>query len=83
MAAEHEAWPQDDAGARAALLAWLDGELPLEDAAVAYTRCFPPAAGMTVDQIRQTWGGWNSAMRQRLAAQIRRGMEQASEEGSD
>jgi hypothetical protein len=79
---EDEAWPQDDVAARATLLSWLEGELPLNEAAVKYVRCFPPAAGMDLDHVKQTWGGWNSAMRERLARQIRRSMAPKSEQGS-
>jgi hypothetical protein len=74
-----EAWPQDDVGARAALLAWLEGQLPLEDAVARYLSCFPPAAGMKAEHVRRTWNGWNAARREVLAKQIRRGMSEAAE----
>lgn len=70
-----DAWPQDDLAARAALLEYLEGRLPLEQAAEKYASCFPPAAGMDAQHIQRTWRGWNSAMRERLARQIRRAME--------
>jgi hypothetical protein len=75
--AQDDAWPQDDVGARAALLDWLEGRLPLDEAAARYVSCFPAAAGLDVRHVKQTWGGWNAAMRQRLARQVRRAMESA------
>jgi len=74
MADQPPAWPQDDAGAREALLAWLEGRLPLDEAADTYARCFPPAAGMDPAKIKATWGSWSAARRRLLAQQIRRSM---------
>lgn len=79
LVADEDAWPQDDLAARATLLDWLEGKLPLDEAAEKYTSCFPPAAGMDLQHIKRTWGGWNSAMRERLARQIRRSMSGESE----
>jgi hypothetical protein len=76
--AQDDAWPQDDVAARETLLAWLEGKLPLNEAAAKYVSCFPPAAGMNLDHVKQTWSGWNSAMRERLARQIRRSMASGS-----
>lgn len=56
-----------------------EGQLPLDEASAKYVTCFPPAAGMDLEHIRQTWSGWNSAMRGRLARQIRRSMSGESE----
>ena len=74
MADQPAAWPQDDAGAREALLAWLEGRLPLAEAADTYARCFPPAAGMNAAKIKATWSAWSAARRRMLAEQIRRAM---------
>ncbi|HEX6513039.1 MAG TPA: hypothetical protein VF157_12100 [Chloroflexota bacterium] len=71
---QQQAWPQDDLTARATLLAWLDGELPLEQAAAKYAGCFPPAAGMDAAKIKRTWGSWNAARKRMLAQHIRRSM---------
>ena len=70
-----DAYPQDDYGARKALLAWLEGELPLDDAVATYVSCFPPVAGMKADQVRRTWSGWSAERRRMLARQIRQGMD--------
>ena len=77
--ADDEAWPQDDLAARAALLEYLEEHTPLEEAAAKYVSCFPPAASMDLEHVKRTWGGWNAAMRERLAGQIRRAMESSSE----
>ena len=73
-----EAWPQDDVSARATLLAWLEGELPLDEAAAKYVDCFPPAAGMKLDRVKRTWAGWNAVRRRMLAEQIRRSLGENS-----
>jgi hypothetical protein len=74
MAEASEAWPQDDVTARATLLAWLEGELPLDEAAVRYASCFPPAAGLNLERVKRTWTAWNPARKKMLAQQIRRSM---------
>jgi hypothetical protein len=79
MADSTEMWPQDDVAARAALLAWLEGELPLDEAAAKYAGCFPPVAGMNAGKIKRTWGSWNAARRRMLAEQIRRSMAEPEE----
>lgn len=79
MADDDEAWPQDDLTARATLLAWLEGELPLDQAATKYAGCFPSVAGMDVDKIKRTWSGWNVARRRMLAEQIRRSIDQPAD----
>ncbi len=68
---------QDDVTARATLLAWLEGELPLDQAAAKYASCFPPEAKMEASQITRTWQSWNAARRRLLAEQIRRSMSQS------
>lgn len=75
MADQPTAWPQDDAGAREALLSWLEGRQPLAEAADAYARCFPPAAGMDAAKITATWSAWSAARRRMLAQQIRQAMD--------
>jgi len=72
--AEQQAWPQDDHTARATLLAWLEGELPLEEAAAKYAACFPPVAGLNLERVKITWAAWNPARKKMLAEQIRRSM---------
>lgn len=79
MAAEDESWPQDDLTARATLLAWLEGELPLDEAANRYAACFPPVARMDPARVKRTWDSWNEARRRLLAAQIRRSMAEAED----
>ena len=79
MADHPDAWPQDDLTARATLLAWLEGELPLDEAAAAYARCFPPVAGMDPDKIKHTWRGWNAARKKMLVEQIRRSISEPAE----
>lgn len=74
-----EAWPQDDLGAREALLAWLEGRLPLDEAVARYVACFPPLAGMSADRVRRTWSAWSAGRREVLATQIRKGMGKAAE----
>ena len=75
------AWSQDDLTARATLLAWLEGELPLVEAAAKYASCFPPVAGMDAAKIARTWAGWNAARKRLLARQIRASMEAPGEAG--
>lgn len=79
MADDQTAWPQDDVAARSTLLAWLEGELPLPEAAARYASCFPPVAGMDAAKIMRTWAGWSKARRKMLAEQIRRSMAEPSE----
>ena len=74
MADPPDSWPQDDETARATLLAWLDGQLPLDEAVARYASCFPPVAKMDPARIKKTWAGWNAARRRMLADQIRRAM---------
>jgi hypothetical protein len=76
MAETDEQYPQDDATARATLLAWLEGELPLDEAAARYAACFPPVARMDPSRVKRTWEAWNPARKKMLAAQIRTSMEQ-------
>ena len=83
MARAGEAWPQDDAGARAALLAWLEGDLELAQAADRYAACFPPVAGMDARKIERTWSRWSPARRRDLARQIRLAMRPAEEAEGD
>ena len=71
MAEPEESYPQDDETARATLLAWLEGELPLDEAANRYAACFPPIADMDAAKITRTWESWNPALRRMLARQIR------------
>jgi len=68
------AGPQDDLSARAALLAYLEGELPLDEAVQRYVSCFPPAAGMSPAQVRRTWAGWRPGRKRDMAHHIRAGM---------
>jgi hypothetical protein len=75
MAEEQQSWPQDDLTARATLLAWLEGELPLDEAAARYAACFPPIARMDAERVKRTWASWNPARKKMLAEQIRRAME--------
>ena len=70
--------PQDDVTARATLLAYLEGQLPLDEAAARYASCFPAVAEMDAEHIKVTWSGWSPSMRTALAKQIRRSMSQAS-----
>ncbi len=79
MPDEPQAWPQDDLTARATLLAWLEGKLPLDEAAATYASCFPPVAGMNADKAKHTWKRWNVARRRVLATQIRRAMDQPAD----
>jgi hypothetical protein len=79
MADAPDAYPQDDLTARATLLAWLEGGLPLDEAAVRYAACFPPVAGMDAERVKRTWGAWNAPRRRMLAQQIRRSMEEPQE----
>jgi hypothetical protein len=79
MADDDQAWPQDDLTARAMLLAWLEGDLPLDEAATKYAACFPPVAAMNADKIKRTWSGWNAARRRMLAQQIRRSIDQPAD----
>ena len=51
MAEVEESYPQDDVTARATLLAWLEGELPLDEAAGRYAACFPPVARMDASRV--------------------------------
>ena len=74
MAEGQQAWVQDDLKARATLLAWLEGELSLEDAAPTYASCFPPVARMDPERVKRTWSSWNPARKKMLAEQIRRSM---------
>ena len=60
--------------ARAALLAYLEGELPLDEAARKYISCFPPLARMSLDQLERTWKGWSPARKRDMARHIRLGM---------
>jgi hypothetical protein len=79
MADDAEAWPQDDLTARATLLSWLEGELPLDDAVARYAACFPPVAGMDPVKIKRTWASWNAPRRRMLAEQIRHSIEESPE----
>ncbi|MFI5266927.1 MAG: hypothetical protein ACHQ7M_06060 [Chloroflexota bacterium] len=79
MADDPQAWPQDDLTARATLLAWLEGELPLDEAAARYASCFPPLAGMSAEKIKRTWSGWKPARRRMLAEQIRRSINEPAD----
>lgn len=77
MADAQELWPQDDVRARATLLAWLEGELPLDEAAAVYAGCFPPVAGMDAAKVKRTWASWNPPRKRMLAEQIRRSMSES------
>src|SRR5262249_3481744 len=80
MAAEGDAWPQDDLTARATLLAWLEGELALDEAASRYAACFPPVARMDAARVQRPSAGSTPTRRGQLAAQIWRSMTE-SEDG--
>jgi hypothetical protein len=71
---DEERYPQDDLTARATLLAWLEGELPLDEAAARYAGCFPPVARMDPAKVKRTWEAWNPARKRMLAEQIRKTM---------
>ena len=75
MAGGQQAHPQDDLTARSTLLAWLEGRLPLDEAASTYAACFPPVAAMDAERVKATWAAWNPARRRMLAQQIRRSIE--------
>jgi len=62
-------------GARAALLAYLEGDLSLEDASQRYVGCFPKSAGMDLERIRKGWSGWSAARKGDMAEHIRAGIE--------
>jgi hypothetical protein len=74
MGDDDQPYPQDDVTARATLLAWLEGELPLDEAAARYAGCFPPIARMDAARVKQTWAAWNPARKRMLAEQIRKSM---------
>lgn len=80
MAGPQDSYPQDDVTARATLLAWLEGDLPLDEAAARYAGCFPPIARMDAARIKHTWEAWNPSRRRMLAEQIRRSMQETSAE---
>ena len=72
--ADDDAYPQDDVGARVALLAYLEGELVLDEAVAKYVSCFPPVADMDPERVRRTWAGWPAGRKRDMANHIRRGM---------
>ncbi|MDE3076242.1 MAG: hypothetical protein KGJ86_12510, partial [Chloroflexota bacterium] len=57
-----DAWPQDDLRARQVLLAFLEGPLPLAQAASEYVACFPPISKLSAEEVRRKWGAWSPAM---------------------